>query len=97
MSVPDQVAKILRGAQPDKLAHGAAKSGRQARVATWATVACFVAGIWLDWRFLPTDLVPAGAAILGYWMLSAINREQAERARPIDGPRLGKTWSTGTQ
>lgn len=77
----------LDRATTDKLIEGRVKVTRRCRLAGYATVICFIAGIWLDWRFLPTALIPLGYYLFENLIRAAFDRE-LERRTPGPDPQV---------
>lgn len=77
----------LTRATTEKLNEGRAKISTRCRLAGYATVLCFIAGIWLDWRFLPTALIPLGYYTFQNLIRGAFDRE-LERRTPRPDPQV---------
>jgi len=48
---------VVRSLSNEQLVKGGAKTGRRSQALTLLIAASLLAGIWVDWRFLPTALV----------------------------------------
>jgi hypothetical protein len=73
----------LARATTSKVQESRRRAGVTARLAGWATVLCFLAGIWVDWRFLPTMVIPASLYVFYNLIRGSIDRELERRtSRP---------------
>lgn len=50
----------------ERLEAASIKSARRARLFAALAAVCLLAGVWLDWRWLPTALLPALWAVIQY-------------------------------
>jgi hypothetical protein len=60
----DQFDGLYERMTPEQLSKAVRRHRDHLRLELLAVSVCLVAGIWFDWRFLPTTLVPLAAIAL---------------------------------
>jgi hypothetical protein len=75
---------VLREAPLEKLITAQTKTARRGNRLGLVAVAMFVAGVWLDWRWFPTALVPAAACCF-YGYLGGLMRKELARRKDLAG------------
>jgi len=68
----------IRHLRNDQLARAGERLRHCWMASLTATAACFVAGVWVDWRWFPTSVVPA-ALFISFAMAEAQTRAEAVR------------------
>jgi hypothetical protein len=74
----------LHEAPLEKLITAHTQTARRGTRLGLVALAMFVAGVWLDWRWFPTALVPAGACCF-YGYLGGLMRKELERRKGSAG------------
>jgi hypothetical protein len=77
--VDDTLRPTLSKASDEAVERGLRRYNLRVRIAGYVTAVCFVAGVWVDWRFLPTMAIPAAAYVFNNLLRGAVRREADRR------------------
>jgi hypothetical protein len=77
---PEDLAAAVAIFDNDKLIRVHRRAGKRLRLSLLAILVCIAAGIWIDWRWLPTLLIPAALGFYYGWIASLVWAELKKRA-----------------
>lgn len=81
MTLTEQWRRRFGHLTVERLERASAKAARDTRVAAMLAAVCVLAGVWLDWRWLPTAVIPATWAAIKCAASALLGQLAAEKAK----------------